>query len=189
VQCVEAAERLLAEELGSDPELEQHMATCSRCTHTAQGIGRVDYVLRRSLVVPPPLELQARLAQLVMVAPVQPRVSPWWARIPELVGQFNLTEWLSQRPQMIAAQGLAALMLGLASWTVFGWVSAYQPMVGDVAYAMELVAASPAVIYLGGIQIDFQSLALWSGIGVAGWLVSENGLIGRRIGSSRLQLP
>jgi hypothetical protein len=90
---------------------------------------------------------------------------------------------------MVAAQGLAAVMLALASWTMFGWVSGVQPVIGDVAYAMELVAASPAVVYLGGIQLDFQSLGVWSLVGIAGWLVSENGLIGNRLGSGRPRLP
>jgi hypothetical protein len=188
VQCVEAAERLLAEEPGNDSELELHVATCARCSHTAQGLERVDYVLRTSLIVTPPLELQRQLQRMAFDA-ARPEAKPWSARVAELLGQVNLAEWLAQRPQTIAAQGLAAVMLALASWTVFGWVSAFQPMVGDVAYAMELVAASPAVVYVGGIQIDFQSLGLWSLVGAAGWLVSENGPIGRRIGSGRLHLP
>jgi hypothetical protein len=188
MQCIEATDRLLAEEPGRDPELEQHVATCARCTHAAQGLERVDAVLAAALIVTPPLALQQRLAQLVLEA-AQPQFKPWWQRVPELVGQFNLTEWVSQRPQMIAAQGLAAVMLALASWQVFGWLSVVQPVVGDVAYAMELVAASPAAVYLGSIQIDFQSLGLWSVVGILGWLVSEDGLIGRRIAASGLRLP
>jgi hypothetical protein len=188
VDCVTAAERLLAHEPEDDPEFEQHLATCPHCTHTAQGLERVDSVLRVSLVVMPPLDLQRQLQQIAFDA-ARPQSRPWWLRVPELVGQFDLTGLLAQRPQMIAAQGLAAVMLALAGWTIFGWVSTFQPMVGDVAYAMELVAASPAVVYLGGIQIDFQGLGLWSLVGIAGWLVSENGLIGRIIGSRRLQLP
>jgi len=39
--------------------------------------------------------------------------------------------------------GLAAVMLALASWQIFGVLSAFQPVVGDVGYAMELVAGSP----------------------------------------------
>jgi len=56
---------------------------------------------------------------------------------------------------------------------------------------MELVAASPAVVYLGGFQLDVQSLALWGLVGVVGWLVSENGVLGQRLSSftDRLRLP
>jgi hypothetical protein len=188
MDCVTAAERLLAVESWDDPDLEQHVTTCARCTHTAQGLERVDRALRMSLVVTPPLDLQRQLIQIAFDA-ARPEAKPWWARFPELVTQLNVTGLLAQRPQMIAAQGLAAVMLALASWTIFSWVSTFQPMVGDVAYAMELVAASPAVVYLGGIQLDFQQLGLWSVVGFIGWLVSENGLIGRQIGSRRLQLP
>jgi hypothetical protein len=188
VQCVEATERLLADEPGHDPELERHVADCAHCSHVAEGLGRVDELLQVSLVVTPPLELQRQLAQLAAEY-ARPQAKPWWARMPEALGQLNLTDWLGQRPQMVAAQGLAAVMLALASWQVFGWVSAFQPVVGDVAYAMELLVGSPAVAYVGGLQIDFQSLGLWSLVGIAGWLISEDGLIGRRIASSGLRLP
>jgi hypothetical protein len=181
VDCVEVADKLLATEPGHDPELEQHIATCERCASLSRGLARLDAVLGTTLVVAPPPELQAALAQLV-VEHARPQSVPWWQRL----GQINLTEWLAQRPQMIAAQGLAAIMLALASWQVFGWLSTFQPIVGDVAYAVELVAASPAATYLGGFQIDFQNLGLWSLVGLGGWLVSENGLIGRRFGSNNL---
>jgi hypothetical protein len=90
---------------------------------------------------------------------------------------------------MVAAQGLAAIMLALASWQVFGWLTAFQPVVGDVGYAMELVVGSPAAVYLGGLQFDLQSMVLWSLVGVGGWLVSEDGLIGRRLSSFRQRQP
>jgi hypothetical protein len=176
------------EESGADPELEQHIASCARCSHTAFGLDRVDDVLRTSLVVVPPLELQRQLLQLAYAA-ARPRTRPWWERAREALGQANLADWLAQRPQAVTVQGLAAVVLALASWTIFGWISAFQPVVGDVAYAMELVAASPAAVYLGSVQFDFQSLGVWSTVGLLGWLISENGLIGRQIGSSRLQLP
>jgi hypothetical protein len=115
----------------------------------------------------------------------RPRPLPWWRRL----GELNLADWLTQRPQMVAAQGLAAVMLALASWQVFGWLSAFQPVVGDVGYAVQLVAGSPAAAYLASAQIDLPSLGLWSAVGVVGWLVSENGPIGRRIASSGLRLP
>ena len=79
----------------------------------------------------------------------------------------------------------------LASWQVFGWMSLFRPVIGDPGYAMALVAASPAASYLGGLQIDVQSLALWSLVGAGGWLISENGVLGRRLASftTRLRLP
>jgi hypothetical protein len=184
VDCVEVTERLLAEEVAPDPEVDRHVVDCASCAHVANGLARLDAVLSTTLVVSPPLELQVRLAEIALAA-AQPAQVPWWRRLTE----FNLTNWLAQRPQMVAAQGLAAVMLALASWQVFGWLSTFQPVVGDVAYAMELVAASPATVYMGSLQIDFQSLGLWSVVGMLGWLVSENGPIGRRLASSGLRLP
>jgi hypothetical protein len=90
---------------------------------------------------------------------------------------------------MIAAQGLAAVMLALASWQVFGWVTAIQPVLGDVPYAMTLVASSPAAVYVAGLQVDVQSLGVWTLVGTVGWLISENGFIGQRLTSMRLRLP
>jgi hypothetical protein len=184
VDCVEVADRLLAAEPGHDTELEEHVATCASCARVVRGVAHLDAVLGSALVVAPPPDLQAQLAQLAIDL-ARPQQVPWWQRL----GQLNLGEWLAQRPQMIAAQGLAAVMLALASWQVFGWLSTFQPIVGDVAYALALVAGSPAVAYLGSFQIDFQSLGLWSLVGIGGWLVSENGLIGRRFTSNGLQLP
>jgi hypothetical protein len=184
VDCVEASDKLLADEGSADPEVDLHVADCVGCAHIARGLARLDSLLGATLIVVPPFSLQQRLQQLALDA-AQPAPVPWW----QTVLRFDLTHWLAQRPQMIAAQGLAAVMLALASWQIFGWLSAFQPVVGDVAYAIELVAASPAVAYLGSMQIDFQSLGIWSAVGIGGWLISENGAIGRRIASSGLRLP
>jgi hypothetical protein len=186
VDCIEVADRLLADEPGHDPELDQHVVGCAACAHVARGLARLDAVLMSTLVVEPPAELQLRLAQLALEVG-RPTQQLWWQRLREL-GQ-DVSRWLPQRPQMVAAQGLAAVMLALASWQIFGWLSAFQPVIGDVGYAMELVAGSPAVGYVSNISIDFQSLGLWSLVGIAGWLVSENGLIGRQIAASGLRLP
>ena len=188
MQCVDVEERLLAGDAGGDAEVDRHIAECPRCEHVARGIERVDNVLRMSLIVEPPLALQRQLAQLALAAALPPR-KPWWARAYEAVSQFDFAAWLA-RPQVIAAQGLAALMLVLAGWQIFGWVSVLQPTVGDVSYAMQLVATSPAVVgYLGNLQVDWQSLGVWSLVGIVGWLVSEDGFIGRRIASTGLRLP
>jgi hypothetical protein len=182
VDCVEVADRLLAIEPGHDPELELHVDGCARCATLARGLRRLDAVLESTIVVQPPLELQHQLAALVAVG-IKPNALPWWQRLPDL------GRWLTERPQLVAAQGLAAIMLALASWQLFGWLTAFQPVIGNVGYAMELVAASPATTYVGNLQVDLQSLGLWSLVGIVGWLVSENGLIGRRIADSGLRLP
>jgi anti-sigma factor RsiW len=182
LDCVDIADRLLEAEPGNDPELELHVAGCPRCAQLARGLRRLDVVLSSAVVVEPPVELQHTLARLVREA-AQPRPQPWWQRLPDI------GRWLTERPQLAAAQGLAAIMLALASWQLFGWVSAFQPVVGNVGYALELVAASPAVAYVGNVQIDVQSLGLWSIVGIVGWLISENGVIGRRIASLGLRWP
>lgn len=188
MQCVDVTERLLVDELGSDPELDRHVAECARCAHVVKGLDRLDAVLTSSVVVTPPLDLQRQLAQLTLEY-VRPAQAPWWTRASEALRQFNLADWLVQRPQMIAAQGLAAIMLALASWQIFGWMTAFQPVVGDAAYAMQLLAASPASAYLSGLPFDLQSMGVWSAVGIVGWLISENGWLGRRFTATRLRLP
>ena len=64
MQCVDVTERLLVDKLGSDPELDRHVAECARCEHMVQGLGRLDAVLTSTMIVTPPLELQHQLAQL-----------------------------------------------------------------------------------------------------------------------------
>ena len=187
MQCVDVTERLLVDELGSDPELDRHVAECARCGHMVRGLDRLDILLTSSVVVTPPLELQRQLAQLALEY-ARPQ-TPWWTRATDALGQLNLADVLARRPQMVAAQGLAAIMLALASWQVFGWMTAFQPVVGDAAYAMQLVAASPASVYLSGLPFDLQSMSLWSAVGIVGWLISENGWLGRRLSATRLRLP
>ena len=184
MDCLDVADRLLADEPGADPELDEHVLGCAACAHIARGLARLDVVLSSTLRLEPPAELQSRLAQIALEAG-RPLPRTWWQQLVDL----DANHWLTRRPQTIAVQGLAAVMLALASWQIFSWLSVFQPVVGDVAYAMELVAASPAVAYVGNISIDLQSLVIWSLVGIAGWLISENGLIGRRIAASGLRLP
>jgi len=187
VHCADVTERLLGDERGTDPDLDRHVAECVRCAHVAQRLERLDGALGTTLLVAPPLALQRQLAQLVIES-TRPTPSPaaaWWTRL----AQWNPAILWAQRPQMVAVQGLAAVMLALSTWQIFGWMTAIRPVVGDVGYAMELVAASPAAGYLSGLQIDLQSLGLWSLVGIAGWLVSEDGLIGRQLASRRQRLP
>jgi hypothetical protein len=189
MQCQDIIERLLADDDDQAqrpaPEVAQHVDACQRCAHVAAGLGRLDAVLQSTLVAAPPLDLQRQLAALVETVPLPTqRDAAWWARL--LPRQLKLPALAVPRPNVIAAQGLAAVMLTLASWQVFGWLSAFQPVVGDVGYAMQLVATSPATTYLGGVQIDLQSLGVWSVVGLAAWLVSENGPIGRRLPGLRL---
>lgn len=186
MRCDDVTEELLAAEQRT-PELDRHLADCARCTHMARGLARMDSVLATVLVIEPPLELQRQLAALALAA-ARPQPLPWWRRL--MAGDLNF-DWLVLRPNVVVAQGLAAVMVALASWQVFGWLNLFRPVIGDPGYAMALVAASPAASYLGGLQIDVQSLVLWSVVGAGGWLMSENGVLGRRLASltTRLRLP
>lgn len=188
MQCVDVPDRLLVAEPGLDSELDRHVAGCAPCARMARGIGHVDRLLRSTLIVSPPPELQRELANLVLDAARAPSNKPWWARVVETLAPLDPAH-AAHWPRTFAAQGLAAVMLALASWQLFGWLSALQPMLGDVSYAVELVIASPAVAYLGGLQLDLQNLVLWSLVGIIGWFLSEDGLIGRRIVSRGLHLP
>ena len=186
MHCVEVTAELLAADgdMAVYAEVQRHVRGCAHCARVAAGLGRLNGALRTTLVVAPPLALQRQLQQLV-VETARPATQPWWQRL----RQLDPSAWLAQRPHMVAAQGLAAAMLALASWQMFGWFATYQPVVGDVGYAVQLVAASPAATYFGGLQIDVQSLGLWTIVGIVGWLVSEDGLLGRRLTSIRPRLP
>jgi len=128
MRCDDVAEQFLERNGEAHAELDQHVAGCQRCAHVARGMLRLDAVLATTLVVMPPLDLQRQLQQLV-VAAAAPQPVPWWRRA--IQGDFNF-DWMALRPNMVAAQGLAAVMVALASWQVFGWMSAFQPVIGDV---------------------------------------------------------
>jgi hypothetical protein len=184
MHCVAIAEQLLArdDDLELHDEVAGHIAGCDRCSTLARRLGRLEQVLHSRLIVEPPLELQMRLVELARVAarpaPVEDRLS-WLQRL----RAWLVDGLLLARPNVAIAQSLAALMLVLAGWQVLGWLNTFTPVLGDVPYAMELVASSPAAAYLSGFQpFDGQSLLLWSGIGIVGWLVSESGPVGRSRG-------
>jgi anti-sigma factor RsiW len=179
VQCAGVVDQLLAadDDLDLQTEVDRHLATCDRCATLARRLGRLEGVLQTALVVEPPRELQVYLAELARAA-ARPEHVPWWLRLRAWFDSLVLA-----RPNLAIAQSLAALMLVLAGWQVLGWLNTFTPMVGDVPYAVELVASSPAAAYLGGIQpLDVQSLLVWSGVGLVGWLFSESGPIGRSRG-------
>jgi anti-sigma factor RsiW len=176
VQCASVADQLLVadDDLDLQTEVQRHVVECARCATLARRLGRLDVVLQTALVVEPPAALQLQLIELARAA-ARPAQPAWWLRMRAWFDSLLLT-----RPNLAIAQSLAALMLVLAGWQVLGWLNAVTPMVGDVPYAVELVASSPAATYLGGVQpFDVQSLLIWSGIGLVGWLFSESGPVGR----------
>jgi anti-sigma factor RsiW len=179
VHCAGVVDQLLAadDDLDLATEVDRHLAGCDRCATLARRLGRLEGVLQSALVVQPPVELQMQLTQLAWAA-ARPAPTSWWLRLRAWFDSLVLA-----RPNLAIAQSLAALMLVLAGWQVLGWLNTFTPMVGDVPYAVELVASSPAAAYLSGIQsLDLQSLLVWSGVGLVGWLFSESGPIGRSRG-------
>ena len=173
MQCVEVAEQLLAPDDGAQQQIEQHLAGCVRCATLARRLSPLDRVLRSAMVTEPPAELQQQLHELSQAA-ARPRRS-WWLRLQEQIGALVMA-----RPALALGQGLAALVLVLGGWQALSDLTTFTPVLGDVPYAFQLVAASPATGYLSGLQIDLQSLGLWSLVGLAGWLISENGPVRSR---------
>ncbi|GAC1316566.1 MAG: hypothetical protein NVSMB2_09560 [Chloroflexota bacterium] len=184
MQCVDAAERLLASEPGASDqgEFEQHVVSCTACTSVARGLQRLDLIVRSVLVVPPPLDLQRELAQLMLAEAAAPVGGVWWER---------LAAWLNAAwmPQRVALQGVAVLLVAITGWQVFGALSSVQPVFGDASYAMQLVIASPASTYLSGVHLDVQSLGVWSVVGLIGWALSDDTILSGRLAALRKRLP
>src|SRR5262249_3495825 len=105
VDCLEVANKWLLGEFREDLELMRHVAECTGCARMARGLTRVDTLVAAAVVVAPPLDLQRRLSQLVIES-TQPAPLPWYRQIV----QFDFSNLLA-RPQMVAVQGLAALLL------------------------------------------------------------------------------
>ena len=176
MQCAGVVDQLLAadDDLDLQTEVDRHLASCNRCATVARRLGRLEGVLQSALVVEPPVELQVHLAELARAAARPAQVS-WWLRLRAWFDSLVLA-----RPNVAIAQGLAALMLVVAGWQVLGWLNTFTPMVGDVPYAVELVASSPAAAYLSGLQsFDAQGLLIWTSVGFVGWLFSESGPLRR----------
>ena len=176
MHCAGVVDQLLAadDDLQLQDEVARHLADCDRCATLARRLGRLEGVLESALVVEPPAELQLQLADIARAAARPARVS-WWE---------GLRAWfdaaLQTRPNLAIAQGVAVVMLAVSGWQALSWLTSFTPMVGDVPYAVEVVASSPAAAYLGGLQaFDAQSLLVWSGVGFLGWLFSDSGPIGR----------
>ena len=179
MECASVVEQVLLadDDLDLQTEVRAHVAECARCAALARRVGHLDGLLHSTLVVEPPAELQRQLLAVAR-AQARPQVAQpvaWWSRL-----RAWFDHALLARPSVAIAQGMAALMLLLAGWQALGWLNTTTPMLGDVPYAVELVASSPAVAYLSGIQgLDIQSLLIWSGVGFVGWLFSESGPLGR----------
>jgi hypothetical protein len=129
----------------------------------------LDVLVRPTVLVAPPLELQLRLAALTQTQPVYVPIAPESS----LVGAV--------------AWAIAAALGALAAWQVVGWLRAFPFVVGDVGTALQIVLASPAFRYLSELQIDLSGLLLWSGLGLIAWLFSPSGPL--RDLSERLGLP
>lgn len=180
MHCGDVAQLLLAPEDdgAQDAGVAAHVSGCDRCTAVGRRIRRLDSIVAAALVTAPPLELQQRLVALAWGAAgesVTMRRSP--------LGRA--TSWLA-RPHQALAQGLAAICVLLAGWQLFAWLNLAIPVLGDVPYALQLVASSLAAVSdLGGMSLDTQGLAAWSLVAVAGWMVSENGPLHRWLFGSR----
>jgi predicted anti-sigma-YlaC factor YlaD len=160
VDCDEVGARLFAGDAGDD-ELLAHAGACPGCRLMAARVAQLDAVLSASLLETPPLVLQQRLLALAQPTPI----ASWREALALLL----------TRPHATLAHAFAAICVVLAGWQVFVWLSGVGAVVGDIPYALQLLASSPALTYLGGVQTDAPALAAWSAVGVAAWSVSESG--------------
>jgi anti-sigma factor RsiW len=169
VRCDEVAELLLAPD--ADPAdadaAAAHTADCARCAAIAARVRRLDAILGATLLEEPPLALQRQLLALVEAewAPAH-----WW----DVALAVVASDWVT-RPHRALANAFAAICVVLAGWQVFAWLSSAVATIGDVPYALQLIASSPALAYLGDVQIDVPSLLAWSLVGALAWAVSERG--------------
>ncbi|HEV8636857.1 MAG TPA: hypothetical protein VG370_21775 [Chloroflexota bacterium] len=169
MSCADVRDWLATRDGPRPAGLDEHLIDCPACTAYAARTAELDALARPVLLVAPPIELQMRLAALTQTQPVY----------------VPLTA--ESRFLGVVAWAIAAALGALAAWQVVGWLQAYPLVVGDVAEAVQIVLASPAVRYLTDLQIDLRGLALWSAIGSVAWLFSPSGPL--RDLSERLGLP
>ncbi|HEX6512385.1 MAG TPA: hypothetical protein VF157_08805 [Chloroflexota bacterium] len=120
---------------------------------------RVDTALRSALLVEPPPAVQARL-----LAAAGAEAGSWFARV---------WDSLRSRPGVFAGQLAALAVLGYAVMQLVAWIGSLPVVLGDVPYALELLAFSPALDYLSSIQALLQQLGPWLIVGAAGWVLSQ----------------
>ncbi len=160
MHCDDIAARLFSGDAG-DGDLLEHADACPRCRLVAGRVTQLDLILRSALLEPPPLVLQQHLLALTQPTPITS-----WRHALGLI----LT-----RPHATLAHAFAAICVVLAGWQVFVWLSNAGAVVGDIPYALQLIASSPATAYLGGVQADAPALVTWSAVGAAAWAISESG--------------
>ena len=126
---------------------------------------RLDRILRETLVVEPPLELQARLMALVRAAPVV--VQP---AAPERRGPL----WLDPNVWLSVA---ALATLAWSSWSLLSWLAGFSLLVGNVPDALVVIVSSPATSLLPTLGLDLTSLLLWCVVGAVAWALSASGVL------------
>jgi hypothetical protein len=159
--------------------------------------GRIESALRSSLVVAPPAGLRARLADvlseaaaarvqravcssLVVEPPAELRAR-LAALAPRRTDAASETEgWLAgiwrnlqARPGVLAGQLAALAVLAYAVTQLLAWVGSFPIVWGDVPYALELLALSPAVDYLSQVEAVIQQFGLWLVVAAAGWILAQ----------------
>ncbi|MBI2756691.1 MAG: hypothetical protein HYX52_08275 [Chloroflexi bacterium] len=178
--CDEISALLLTPEAAAAPRVQRHLALCVGCARFSRQWAALDNAVHAAVLVQPPADLQARLHNLARAAARPRRVAApppsWWRQLAERLGVGGQS---AQRPSF--ARAVAGLVLAVAGWQMVGWVQTVQPMVvGDVPYALQVLAVTPALGYLSDLPGNMVSLAGWSVVGGIAWLLSEAGPIGRR---------
>jgi hypothetical protein len=138
----------------------------------------LDSLLRSVVVVEPPFELGPRLASLVPgpALAVTPDHGAWERLL------TRVDAWLP-RTGVLAIQFVLLAVLAFGVMQFVTWAGSVGAVIGDVPYALQVLALSPAATYLPDIQALATQLGMWLVIGLAGWLFSQGILGGQQTAS------
>lgn len=163
--CADLSERiwLRPENEGERAERERHLLGCAACRARAAVSRRLDDLVRPVVLAEPPADLAARLGALVETAPVA-RPAPNGSK-----GRTSL--WLLFL--WLTPYGLAAGLTALALWVASLGVGPALEVLGDPAYAVRLLLASPAGALLDGLLDQLASAAVWLALVPLAWALQR----------------
>ncbi|MHB8619969.1 MAG: hypothetical protein ACYDAG_10420 [Chloroflexota bacterium] len=157
---------------GVDPgaPLATHLFGCAACRAFASSIGQVDVLVRQALVVEPPVELRSRLMAVIQeVAVPAPVVRPSALVVAPGPAREARRSW--SRPLLAAGMALMGTAVSIALWQLVGVLVSLRPVLGNVPYALDLVAASPAPQLLTDLLVNAGTVSLWVLAGLTCWLL------------------
>lgn len=189
MDCGDVRAAMMLDRGAADPDARAHAGTCAGCSSVAARSARLDTLLSQTLLVDPPLDLQASLLAIartharVDAAPLvalRPAGAAWRLAPPAWLDRLRIPLVWKPGTDALGVRMVALLSLSLAVLQVLGWVEAAPVFARELLLAVQLVAASPALPYLPDVQgwgADVQSLAVWLGVGAVGWGLARLGLV------------